>query len=159
MLLVLLNLSVLLQQSPSTTAHDISEWFQYGIAGVLAFLITLLLKYIMQRDKADQKLALQRSEMYRDDNKKRDDRFIEALKAIDCSGERFVEATNLNIEKFVSLVNKVMEQSNYQTQVLIELKAIASKLPHEFESVKKDINDQLEKLSIHYEIRRRDKSD
>jgi len=152
---MLLVLTVLLQQVTDPAMNQ-DGWFQYGLAGVLASLIYLLLKYIKQRDKHDSDSAKQRSEMYREDNRARDDRFADALKSIDVSGQRFINATNSNIEKFVQLVNKVMEQGNYQTQILIELKTIVSKLPGEFRSLKEDINEHLEKLSMNYDLTKKD---
>lgn len=147
---------IILQQLFVDPAINPVNWFQFGIAGVLAFLLYLLLKYIRQRDKYEQDRSKERSEMYRDDNKVRDQRFIEALQSIDISGERFVEATNSNIEKFIQLVNKVMEQSNFQTQTLIELKTIISKLPSEFHLLKADINEHLRKLVISYNLTKKE---
>lgn len=155
MLLVLTeNLALLLQQTVTPYA-DPGNWFQYGLAGVLAFLIGLLLKYIMQRDKHDQETALKRSEMYRDDNRIRDERLYKILQSVDVNGDKFVEATNGNIDKFVQLINKVMEQSNYQTQTLVELKTIISKLPSEFQVLKNDINLRLEKIGVVYELKKK----
>ena len=152
---MLLVLTVLLQQMTDPGINP-GNWFQYGLAGILAFLIYLLLKYIRQRDKHDQELAKERSAMYRDDNKVRDERFIEVLKSIDVNGERFIESTNSNVEKFIQLVNKVMEQTNFQTQTLVELKTIVSKLPSEFQTLKADINDHLEKLVMSYDLTKKD---
>ena len=162
MWLVLTNIIVLsqlvfgqVQQIPDVPGGA-SDWFQYGLAGVLAFLIGLLIKYIAQRDKHDQELAKERSAMYREDNEARDQRFIEALKSIDLSGDRFVNATNNNIEKFIQLVNKVMEMGNFQTQILVELKTIVSKLPSEFQALKADINKHLEKLVLGYDLTKKE---
>ncbi len=151
-----LILTILLQ-TPNDPLINIGNWFEFGIAGVLAYLIYLLLKYIKQRDKADQEQAKERSMMYREDNRARDERFIEALKSIDVSGQRFVDATNLNIEKFIQLVNKVLEQSNFQTQVLTEVKTIVSKLPSEFSGLKDDIYRHLEQLTMNYELKKKTK--
>lgn len=136
---------------------DITNWFQFGIAGVLAYLIYILLKYIKQRDRAEQDHSKERSAMYREDNEERDKRFIDLLKSIDISGQRFVDATNTNIEKFIQLVNKVMEQGTYQTQVLTELKTIVNKLPSEFSTLKNDINEHLEQLTMNYELKKKSK--
>lgn len=168
MLLVLLNLALLLQETVApvvTTPAD--NWFQYGLAGALIVLMGLLLKYIIQRDQSDKereaKLALQRSEMYRDDNKLRDERYVKTLESltkilekIDKDGSKFIEATNCTIDKFVQLVDKVMDQSNYQTQVLTELKSIVAKLPSEFLNEKKEIIEHLEKLTMNYELKHKD---
>ena len=162
---MLLVLTVLLQQITVPEGGP-DTWFQYGLAGALVFLMILILKYIVQRDKADtkermdreEKLAGQRSELYRADNKIRDERWIKSLEGIvktletvDVNGSRFIEATNTTIDKFVQLVNKVMEQSNYQTQILTELKVLISKLPSDFESVKKELSDNLKILAMNYD--------
>lgn len=159
LLLVLINFGLILQQSIAPLGDSPVDWFQYGLAGVLAYLIFLLLKYIRQRDKYEQDKAKERSEMYREDNRIRDQRFMDALKSMDIGGCRFVESTNSNIEKFVQLVNKVMEQSNFQTQTLIELKTIVSKLPAEFHALKSDINKHLENLVMSYDLTKKDDND
>ena len=133
------------------------NWFQYGIAGVLAILLLYLIKYIIQRDKHDQENALERSKLYREDNETRDKRFLDVIKSIDINGQRFVDSTNSNIEKFITLVNKVMEMSQYQTQVLVELREVVIKLPPEFEALRKDIKEALDKLTLQYEIKPKEK--
>jgi hypothetical protein len=155
-------------------SYEPGNWFQFGLGGILAFLIYLLLKYIKQRDRAEQSSAQQRSERYRDDNKIRDEKYIEALggvtrtlEKIDKDGDKFIGAMNdivtagsenYNgaIEKFVQLVNRVMEQSNFQTQTLIELKTIVAKLPSEFQSLKSDINKHLQNLVMSYDLTKKE---
>jgi hypothetical protein len=167
MLPMLIIIALILQetvQPPMIVKPD--NWFEYGLAGALIFLMGLLLKYIIQRDQNDKereaKLALQRSEMYREDNKVRDERWIKTLESlakilenIDKDGCRFIDATNTTIEKFIQLVDKVMDQANYQTQVLTELKTIVQKLPGEFQLEKKEIIEHLDKLVMNLELKKR----
>jgi hypothetical protein len=172
----LLNLLLLMQEPTINPSPD--NWFQYGIAGILAFLMILIIKYITQREKYDKEsestLAKQRSEMYRDDNRIRDERWIKTLEnlgkvleKVDKDGDKFINAINSvvmegsenyneAIEKFVQLVNKVMDLGNYQTQVLIELKGIITKLPEEFRIMRDETLKRVDQLAIDFEFKTRE---
>jgi len=170
-----LSISAMLQQTIQTP----DNWFQYGIAGALVFLMILILKYIMQRDKQDAnerqereaRLALQRSEMYREDNKLRDQRWMdavgelrEALEKVDANykdtSQKFIDANRENIEKFIGVVNKVMDQNSYVAEVLTGLKSTVERLTtanqKEFETLKNSILEHLNKITLNYEIKRKD---
>lgn len=178
-LLVFIKFGLLLQEtSPVITDPPGGNWFQYGLAGALIILMGLILKYIMQRDQRDkeredkrieqenareERLAKQRSEMYREDNKIRDERWIKtmegmtkSLEKVDTDGSKFIDATKETIEMFTGLVNKVMDQSNYQTQVLTELKTLITKLPSEFAAEKKEIIEHLKMIGVNYELKKKD---
>jgi hypothetical protein len=176
-LLVLIKLGLILQETIQPPfAGD--NWFQYGLAGALIILMGLLLKYIIQRESHDKaredNLSKQRSDMYREDNKMRDERWIKSLEGVNKTlertekeGDKFITALNNivmagsknyndAVEKFIQLFNKVMEQSSFQTQTLVELKIIVSKLPSEFNSLKNDINARLENLTLNYNLEKKD---
>ena len=182
MLLVLLNLSLILQSIPPPTNYTDYGWVPYGFAALVAGQLFQIIRWIMKKDertaerraeaaainlealyKREERLATERSEKYREDNRIRDDKYIKSMEAntkvlekISGDGNKFIDATKDMVEKFVQLVNKVMDQSNYQTETLIELKSMVSILPGEFENLKKDINDHLEKLTYRYELIRKD---
>ena len=166
-MLVLLSICLILQETIPPVLPTGDNWFQYGLAGALIVLMSLLLKYFLQKEKTDKdreaELAKQRSDMYREDNKLRDERWCKTLEhlskvleKVDKDGSKYIDATKEMVDKFVELVNKVMEQTNFQTQVLVELKTIITKLPDEFKSEKQEIISYLESLTLNYELKHKD---
>ncbi len=173
-----LQLNFILQALPDGGGN----WFQYGIAGALVALMIMILKYIIQRDKHDQiarekrddALELQRTELRLKENEARDEKFLETiadlkefLAGVDKNykeiSTQFITTNKDAIDKFVSVINEQSKQTSYTVQVLTELKYTINELRNsnktDFELMKNAVLDKLAKLGVYYEIRKKDKED
>lgn len=179
MLFLMNNLGAMLQTN-NTPGLGIDNWFQFGLAGLLIALMITLIKYIRDKDKEESKerlaredkLAIRRSEMYREDNKVRDERWTEAvdelkeaLTMVDKNyreaGDKFIAANRESIERFIGVVNKQMDQNAYVAEVLTGLKTSVERMTltnkTEFESLKNNIIDRLGDITLNYELKPKDR--
>lgn len=162
------QLVIILQQVQQTDPIS-NSLLNYGLAGALIIVILVLIKYFRDSGMRDNK---SREDDLMEKNKFREERYATTISDLKTVIEKVDQNYRVaidkmdknhreNIEKFVGVIRDVMEQNNYSTQILTELKSKieASLITNKdnFKSFKHDITNILQQMGIEYNLTRKDK--
>jgi hypothetical protein len=84
-----------------------------------------------------------------------EDKFLASLHSINLNGERFIKAVDDLVEDFIRLVNKIMERNNLQAETITEIKVMLGLLKDKINLLDKDVDYNLGKLTLQYELKRK----
>lgn len=170
MLLVLLHsaLSWIILQSTLQDTSSLNSLLQYGLAGAMVILLILMFRfYASHANKEGEK----REKNIMDHNEKRENAYQETvstlrtlIRDLDSNWKSTADRMDRNyqesISRFISVVDKVMDQNSYATQVLVELR---DKVEHynkrnDIDEMKREILAVLSKITLEYNLTPKNRS-
>ncbi len=145
-----------------------TSYLQYGIAGIMAVLLYFVFKHIVA---ASDKRNADREERILAHNKQREESYTSLVKSVKdligdldknwkSTADRMDRNYQDSIDKFIKVIDKVMDQNSYTTQILVELK---DKIEHftkknDVDEMKKEILAALNKIVLEYNLTPKNRS-
>lgn len=160
MLTLLTSAPLILQ----TTIQDTSlnPLLQYGIAGGMVILLILLFKFFASHNNRE---GEKREKRIMEHNENRENAYKETVSTLrtlvrdlDSNWKNTADRMDRNyqesISRFINVVDKVMDQNSYATQVLVELR---DKVEHynkrnDIEEMKREILAVINKITLEYNL-------
>lgn len=140
----LLYADLLLAQSTEITGF--SSYLNYGLAGVMLFLMILMFKYFTTQISKD--------------NSSRDDRYKDVVDDLKLVINKVDSNFTQTSQRFVDVLNKQMDQNSYTVSVLTELR---DEIRHHnasagrrYDDLERKISEKLDKLVLHYNIMKKE---
>lgn len=151
---------IILQQSVGEPS--INFLLQYGIAGALIILLIMLFKFFAAHNNKENAA---REEKIMDHNKLREHSYkelVDSLKGLirdvdnnwKTTADRMDRNYQDSIDKFIKVIDKVMDQNSYTAEVLIQLqhKVDAALKKNDIEALRNEIVNILSKIGLEYNL-------
>lgn len=135
---------------------------QYGIAGALIILLIMLFRFFANHSSKEN---IAREDKIMEHNKSREEAYKDTvltlkslIRDLDTNWKTTADRMDRNyqdsIDKFIKVIDKVMDQNSYTTQILVELK---DKIEHytkrnDIEEMKKEIINHINKINLQYNL-------